>query len=222
MRFVPYEHDERARLEAAAHPVGDDDVKKLSVLCAEQLSVFGDDGLRGHPVSFPGQRGAGCQGQRRRFWTGVGSPAATCSTWAGGCGPGTCPRWLCSLELRVGQRDERVRPGAVPEDRHRGRSRARALAAPGSRGRLPGPGAPDPTAGYAQLYGGSGVGRRARPGHPSWSRLRGLGPAFFTKFLYFSVPGALILGNRVANAVNSSSGLPNLVTADHRSGVWTH
>jgi hypothetical protein len=44
---------------------------------------------------------------------------------------------------------------------------------------------------------------------------------FFTKFLYFAVPGALILDNRVANGVRDLSALPYLVTADRRSVAWT-
>ena len=63
--------------------------------------------------------------------------------------------------------------------------------------------------------------RRAPAGQPPWSRLHKFGPAFFTKFLYFSTPGALILDNRLANAVYQRSGLPHLVTKDGRSLAWT-
>jgi hypothetical protein len=80
---------------------------------------------------------------------------------------------------------------------------------------------PDPVAGYAQLYGGHEHDRRAEPGQAPWSRLHKLGPAFFTKFLYFAVPGALILDNRVARAVRERSELQHLVTADGRSVPWT-
>ena len=83
------------------------------------------------------------------------------------------------------------------------------------------PASPDPIAGYACLYGGYDHQDRAVPGQEPWSRLHGFGPAFFTKFLYFSTPGALILDNRLANAVYRRSQLPNLVTADGRSLPWT-
>jgi hypothetical protein len=63
--------------------------------------------------------------------------------------------------------------------------------------------------------------KRAAPGDQEWARLRGYGPAFFTKLLYFAVPGALILDNRLANAVHDLSKLPNLVTSDGRSCSWT-
>jgi len=79
----------------------------------------------------------------------------------------------------------------------------------------------DPIAGYAQLYGGCDYESRAAPGQEPWSRLHGFGPAFFTKFLYFSTPAALILDNRLANAVHSLSDLPYLVTAKGRSYAWT-
>jgi hypothetical protein len=45
--------------------------------------------------------------------------------------------------------------------------------------------------------------------------------AFFTKFLYFSAPGAPILGNRLANAIRKLSKLPHLVTGNRRSQAWT-
>jgi hypothetical protein len=83
------------------------------------------------------------------------------------------------------------------------------------------PASADPIAGYACLYGGNDYQDRAAPGQPPWSRLHGFGPAFFTKFLYFSTPGALILDNRLANAVHRLSQLPNLVTEDGRSLTWT-
>lgn len=79
------------------------------------------------------------------------------------------------------------------------------------------PSSPDPIAGYAQLYGGCDCQTRAAPGQEQWSRLRGFEPAFFTKFLYFSTVGALILDNRLANAVYGRSRIPHLVTAKGQS-----
>lgn len=82
-------------------------------------------------------------------------------------------------------------------------------------------GSVDPIAGYAQLYGGYDFRRRAEPSSDAWSRLARFGPAFFTKFLYFSTPGALILDNVLANAVQRRSELNHLVTARGRSVEWT-
>ncbi len=83
------------------------------------------------------------------------------------------------------------------------------------------PASPDPVAGYAYLYGGTDPHDRVAPGREPWSRLRGYGPAFFTKFLYFSTPGALILDNRLANAVHKLSRVPHLVTGNRQSLAWT-
>jgi hypothetical protein len=83
------------------------------------------------------------------------------------------------------------------------------------------PGSPEPIAGYAQLYGGYEYAHRAAPGQEPWSRLHGFGPAFFTKFLYFCAPGALILDNRLANVVYGRSRLSYLVTGKGCSLAWT-
>ena len=82
-------------------------------------------------------------------------------------------------------------------------------------------GASDAIAGYAQFYGGYDYENWGAPGQEPWSRLWGFGPAFFTKFLYFCTLAALILDNRVANAVHSLSGLPHLVSGKGRSLAWT-
>jgi hypothetical protein len=83
------------------------------------------------------------------------------------------------------------------------------------------PRSPDPIAGYVQFYGGWDHDDRAPAGDARWARLHKYGPAFFTKFLYFSTPGTLILDNRLANAVYELSGLPKLVTKQGRSLPWT-
>ncbi|MEE6167699.1 MULTISPECIES: 8-oxoguanine DNA glycosylase OGG fold protein [unclassified Mycolicibacterium] len=44
-----------------------------------------------------------------------------------------------------------------------------------------------------------------------WTRIDGLGPAFFTKFLYFTTPGALILDKVLARKVHSLCGMTHLV-----------
>jgi hypothetical protein len=78
-----------------------------------------------------------------------------------------------------------------------------------------------PVIAYSQLYGGHDYDHRERPGTSPWSRVARYGPAFFTKFLYFTVPGALILDARLARRV------ARLVDDEHgylRSGrtvAWT-
>jgi hypothetical protein len=76
-----------------------------------------------------------------------------------------------------------------------------------------------PAAAYAQLYGGDGD-VRARPGAAPWSRVDGLGPAFFTKFMYFAVPGSLILDNVLAHRVAELSGMPHLLR-NGKAVAWT-
>lgn len=78
----------------------------------------------------------------------------------------------------------------------------------------------DPIAGYAQFYGGDDE-TRAHAGEAPWSRLAGFGPAFFTKLLYFSTAGALILDNVLANAVHDLCRMPYLVAGQGRSVAWT-
>jgi hypothetical protein len=81
-------------------------------------------------------------------------------------------------------------------------------------------GASDVIAGYAQFYGGYDYENRGAPGR-SPGRGCGVRPGVFTKFLYFCTPGALILDNRLANAMHSLSGLPHLVSGKGRSLAWT-
>ena len=71
------------------------------------------------------------------------------------------------------------------------------------------------------MYGGWDYQHRAALGQEPWSRLHGFGPAFFIKFLYFCAPGALILDNRLANAVCQLSRLPHLATGNGLSLAWT-
>ena len=79
----------------------------------------------------------------------------------------------------------------------------------------------DAVAGYATLYGGHDPMGRAGVLQPPWARLRGYGPAFFTKLLYFAVPGALILDSVLAATVHQLSGIDHLVTAEGRPRAWS-
>jgi hypothetical protein len=74
---------------------------------------------------------------------------------------------------------------------------------------------------YAQLYGGQDYGHRSRPGTPPWSRIARYGPAFFTKFLYFAVPGALILDARLASRVARLTGKEHGYLKNGRPLAWT-
>ncbi|WP_436533790.1 hypothetical protein [Actinoplanes sp. HUAS TT8] len=74
---------------------------------------------------------------------------------------------------------------------------------------------------YAQLYGGPDYDRRTRPGTLPWSRIASYGPAFFTKFLYFTVPGALILDARLAARVARLTGNESGYLKNGRPVAWT-
>jgi Putative 8-oxoguanine DNA glycosylase OGG-like protein len=219
---VVYECDEQARQEAAAHTVSDDEAARLREQCTRKASDLGDDGVRGHTVSFsamawdepPGLPDSVPRTGRisRRDVLHIGDrvhagtlPAtdlfAASFVWGWGT-TGYGPRRYRDIRIAAGVRLESSLQRALAEINEN-------------------PGSPDPIAGYAHLYGGHDYENRAAPGQEPWSRLQGFGPAFFTKFLYFSTPGALILDNRLANAVYNQSRLPYLVTGKGRSLAWT-
>jgi hypothetical protein len=79
----------------------------------------------------------------------------------------------------------------------------------------------DVITGYAQFYGGHDPKQRAAANTEGWSRIDGFGPAFFTKFLYFTTPGALILDNVLARRVHDLAGVPHLVADRGRSVAWS-
>jgi Putative 8-oxoguanine DNA glycosylase OGG-like protein len=222
MPFMPYQHDEQARQEANVHRISDGDAEQLRVLCLESLRGLGGAGLRGHAAQFrtmawhglPGlpdvilNRGQITRGDvldiGERVRAGDCSPVVLlAASFAWGTGTtGYGPRRYREIVDAAGAMLEpslRQALDAIYQD----------------------PRSSDPVAGYAQLYGGCKSGHRAQAGQAPWSRLHKLGPAFFTKFLYFAVPGALVLDNRVANAVYERSGLPHLVAAGGRSVAWT-
>ena len=204
---MTYEWDEQARKEAAEYPIAELDVDLLRHRCSRKAAELGPDGARGHTVGFSvaawdeplrlpdsvvrteriSRGDVHDIGQQVRAQTLPAADLLTASfIW--GSGPvGYGPRRLRSIRAAAGDQLEL--------------SLQRALDAVGKD-----PAQLDPIAGYACLYGGYDYEGRAAPGREPWSRLRGFGPAFFTKFLYFCTPGALILDKRVANAVYRLSG----------------
>lgn len=220
--MVAYESDEQARQEAAAQLVSEDEVGRLHEQCRRKAAELGNDGVRGHTVNFsvtawdepPGLPGSVPRtgrisrgdvldiGERVRDRTLCATDLLAASfVWGWGT-TGYGPRRYRDIRVAAGDRLESSLQRVLAEINND-------------------PGSPDPVAGYAQLYGGYDYENRAAPGQEPWSRLHGFGPAFFTKFLYFSTPGALILDNRLANAVYSRSRLPYLVTEKGRSLAWT-
>ncbi|SNY52810.1 8-oxoguanine DNA glycosylase OGG fold protein [Paractinoplanes atraurantiacus] len=78
-----------------------------------------------------------------------------------------------------------------------------------------------PVVAYAQLYGGQDYDHRRAAGVAPWSRIASYGPAFFTKFLYFAVPGALILDARLARRVARLTGDEYGYLKNGRPVAWT-
>jgi len=219
---VTYEWDDQARKEAAEHPVSGADADMLRSECSRTAADLGPDGVRSHTVRFPvtawdeppglpaGVPRTGCIsrgdvldiGQQIRDRARPAADLLVASFIWGWGTAGYGPRRLRDIRAAAGDRLEPSLQSALDAA-------------------AKDPASSDPIAGYACLYGGYDYQDRAAPGRPPWSRLHGFGPAFFTKFLYFSTPGALILDNRLANAVHRLSQLPNLVTGDGRSLTWT-
>jgi hypothetical protein len=221
---MTYEFDENARGAAAKYPATVDVIERLGRLCRSKAEKLGPDGVRGHSIMFvPATWGNAVRlpdsvrlsgkisrgevldiGKRVREGMSPATDLFIASFVWGWGSTGYGPSRLRAIVEAAGDRLEpslqRALSAACSEPVH------------------------DPVAGYAQLYGGylsNESDRRAAPGAPEWARLRGYGPAFITKSLYFTVPGALILDNRLANAVHDLSGMPNLVTAGGRSWPWT-
>jgi hypothetical protein len=222
MANVMDEWDEQASKEAAGYPVSVPGAAALRRQCTQKAADLGPDSVRSHTVRFPvaawdeptglpdGVPRTGCIsrgdvldiGQQVRDRARPPSDLLAASFIWGWGTAGYGPRRLRDIRAAAGDRLES--------------SLQRALDAVNKD-----PALPDPVAGYACLYGGYDDQDRAAPGQEPWSRLHGFGPAFFTKFLYFSTPGALILDNRLANAVHTLTQLPHLVTGNRRSLAWT-
>jgi len=82
-----------------------------------------------------------------------------------------------------------------------------------------------PISAYAWLYGGECPKDRRVACEPGSGRIADLGPAFFTKVLYFadtrSDTSALILDKVLATKVHQHSRLPYLIHEDGRAYSWT-
>jgi hypothetical protein len=181
---VAYEWHEQASKEAADYPVSTSDAGVLRGQCSRKAASLGPGGVRSHVVCFPvtawdeppglpdGVPRTGCIsrgdvldiGQQVRAWARPATDLLVASFVWGWGAVGYGPRRLRDIRAAAGNELEH--------------SLQRALGAVNAE-----PASPDPVAGYASLYGGNDDQVRAAPGQQPWSRLHGLGPAFFTKFL---------------------------------------
>jgi hypothetical protein len=218
---MTYAHDDEAREQAAAHPASEETTQRLAQAAADKSASLGPEGVRAHSIRFSTGSWEGLLDQLSPQVAATGvitrgdvfdvaaqvrsgeRAAADLFTASFLWGTGTTGYGAARYRAIVAD------AGAALEG-----SLRRAVSAADQ------PGTPEPVAGYIQLYGGDGK-NRAAPGEQPWSRLHRFGPAFFTKFLYFSVPGALILDIVLAGAAKRLSGLPHLLDNAGKAEPWT-
>ncbi|MEU8610707.1 hypothetical protein AB0C29_22230 [Actinoplanes sp. NPDC048791] len=206
---MTYEHDEEARREAADHALSEADLRQLAAQVAAKRTSLGEDGWRGQSIAFapanwaglidgmpltqPGRisRGEVFDIAARGSVVDVFTASFVWGSGKRGYGPTRC---RTILELAGTDLERSLKHAASAQD---------------------------PIAAYAILYGGYDPKKRAQAGVAAWGRLGGYGPAFFTKFLYFTTPGALILDHRLATAVHRLTKMPYLVTSRGRSRAWS-
>lgn len=220
---MTYQHDDEARREASGQQVAAGELARLRELCTRKARQLEPEGVRGHCVRFsPDAWGTDADflpaavRAKEKISRGdvfdIATQVVACNQRAAdlltasfiwgmgltGYGPRRYRVIRAAAQDRLEPALRGVREAITNDSRH-----------------------PDPVAGYAQFYGGHDHEHRAEPGDEHWSRLRGYGPAFFTKFLYFSTPGALILDARMARAVSRLSTLTNLVNPNGTIPAWT-
>jgi len=187
---VTYEHDEEARREAVDHALGEADLRQLAAQVAAKQTRLGDQGWRGQSIGFAPAKWAGLIDDMTVAQAGKICRGEVFDIAAQGS---VVDVFIASFVWGSGKRGYGpTRCRAILE--LAGTNLERSLTCAAS--------AQDAIAAYAILYGGDDPKKRARAGNGACGRLRGYGPAFFTKFLYFTTPGALILDHRLATAVH--------------------
>ena len=220
---MAYQYAEEARSEASRLKIGDDEIAELRNLCRLKTADLGPRGVRAHWVGFS----ATAWGDAARFLPEAvfgrerisrGDVFEIASQVRNG---DRCAADLLTASFiwgmgRAGYGPRRYNAICAIAGDHLEQKLRRVLDATGDDSDYF-----DPVAGYALLYGGDDDKHRAAPQDQRWSRLHGYGPAFFTKFLYFSTPGALILDARMARAVLKLSGMNHLINPGGGVPAWT-
>ena len=207
---MTYKHDDQAREEAAAHSLPEDRIPELDGLVSAKRDALGAGGVRAHRVGYNRENWDGLlpPGLAERDSVSRGEVFAIAETgsltdvftasYVWGVGRiGYGPTRYRNIVDSTGGRLEVLLNQAVEA------------------------GSVDVIAGYSMFYGGDDAEHRSPANHESVSRIKGFGPAFFTKFLYFTHPDALILDNVLAGKVATLSGLPHLVDRRGRSKTWS-
>lgn len=207
---MAYEYDDQAHAEAERHALSDEEIAELRTQVQAKRTTLGPEGVRGHRVPYNPMRWAGlipapltkttCISRGSVFdlaATGELTAVFTASyLWGSG---------------KTGYGPHRLRRIIDSNNGHLSELLAMAMSAAGK----------DVIAGYTKLYGGENYKTRAKPNTEPWTRIDGFGPAFFTKFLYFTTPGALILDRVLARKVHSLCEMKHLVDSRGRSLPWT-
>lgn len=213
-----YEHDDEAHDEAASHPISSDHLLELAAQVQAKRNQLGVGGVRAHRITYD-----------RDQWSGVLHPSLSNE-------PGVITRGdvftLAEKWRRTGRSADLIDiftacyvwgMGTSGYGPHR-LQKIVDTAADGLEEmlqRAATAASTDLIDGYAMLYGGYNSRRRAQPNQEPWVRIKWFGPAFFTKFLYFTTDGALILDRVLARRVASLSGMEYFVRRDGKPFEWS-
>ncbi|TXI54392.1 hypothetical protein [Mycolicibacterium mageritense] len=207
---MAYEFDNQARDEAAHYTLSDDKLVELRAQVKAKLAGLGPDGVRAHRVSYKPDRWAGLIPAPLTGATVI-SRGDVFDLAAGGDLTAVLAASFLWGSGKTGYGPHRLRDIVDSTDGRLSEMLAAAVDAASE----------DVMAGYAMFYGGYDYKTRTAPNTAPWTRIDGLGPAFFTKFLYFTTPGALILDRVLARKVHSLSGMPYLVDSKGNSLPWS-
>lgn len=207
---MAYEYDDQAHTEAARHTLRDEKIAELRAQVHAKRTALGLDGVRGHTVPYNPMRWAGllpapltestCISRGDVFDLAAAGDLTAVFTASYLWGSGT-----------TGYGPHRLRRIIDSTDGRLSELLATAASAAGK----------NIIAGYTKLYGGRDNKTRAKPNTEPWTRIGGFGPAFFTKFLYFTTPGALILDRVLARKVHDLCEMKHLVDSRGRSLPWS-
>lgn len=207
---MTYEHDEQAADEAASHTLTAEQLDTLrDAVTAKRARLGTEGGVRGHRIEFGDNWGEAVPAALR---SGAGVSRSDVFDLA------ATGDWVSVFAAsfiwgtgRIGYGPHRYREIVQGTDGRLGEMLTAAVHAAQE----------DVIAGYAQFYGGFDPKSRAAANAQGWSRIDNFGPAFFTKFLYFTTPGALILDNVLARRVHDLAQIPYLVAGKNRSVQWS-
>jgi hypothetical protein len=211
---MAYEHDQQARDEAARYAPSEEQLEQLRPLVVAKRRELGPEGVRGHRVAYNPANWDGlipqCLADRDTISRGrvfnlaetgdLTAVFAASFLWGSGdrgYGPHRYRKIVTSTHGRLDEMLTAAAAAAVEDDED------------------------DVIAGYAMFFGGHDPNHRAAPSAEPWTRIDGFGPAFFTKFLYFTTSGALILDNVLAKKVKALSNMPYLVRPNGQSFEWS-